>query len=51
MEWEVQEPTVTITASQFWEAVKSCRTDWGGRFETLVATRELAQKLGLEGKP
>lgn len=44
--WEIQEPTVTITASQFWEAIEAtwgkCDDDRQSGFH------RLARRLGLE---
>jgi hypothetical protein len=55
-DWEIQEPTVTITRAQFWTAAKDClsASGWvsngpdGPRFPISVAPDELAKKLGLE---
>lgn len=45
-DWEIQEPTVTITASQFWEAIEAtwgkCDDDRQSGFH------RLARRLGLE---
>lgn len=50
-DWEIQEPAVTITRSQFNEAVRSipCHEIHGRTGpEWIVNTAELARKLGLE---
>lgn len=49
-DWEIQEPTVTITRSQFWEAFESVAEDWEGQHFTISKNLALilARKLGLE---
>lgn len=43
-DWEIEEPTVTITWSQFWKAVETTeRLFWPD-----PAAKELARHLGLE---
>lgn len=60
-DWEIQEPTVTITRTQFWEAARPWvsvlgilpYTEFGGRklvdIERVPDLQQLAKRLGLEG--
>ena len=47
-DWEILEPTVTITRSEFWNAVEDVKHDYGGKAKDFCPMR-LAVKLGLEG--
>lgn len=47
--WEIQEPSVTITNAQFWEAVGSSEVDLPSVYQW-TNMRALALKLGL-GEP
>lgn len=51
-DFKIQEPSVTITASQFWDAVNSSTSvELGDRvFLTYDDTKKLACRLGLEPK-
>lgn len=51
-DWEIQEPTVTITASQFWSAVNaSTHVALGQDLELdRLGITKLARFLGLEAK-
>jgi hypothetical protein len=42
--WEIQDPGVTVTRSQFWRAVNELSWTYGGSENV----RKLARKLGLE---
>ena len=49
-DWEIQEPTVTITLAQFWEAVNASSSSRLGQevFLNWQGIEELARRLGLE---
>lgn len=51
--WFVQEPTVTITRTQFWNAYRDCMVeielrDRGTRYVQPNFVQDLAKRLGLE---
>jgi hypothetical protein len=49
-DWEIQEPSVTITRSQFWDAVGRSQVSQADRFPaTWLDAHVLAKALGLEG--
>lgn len=52
-DWEIQEPTVTITRAQFWEAVQTVLLESGGDrpYDWTMRMGDLARRLGLEGEP
>lgn len=45
---EIQEPTVTITASQFWEAVQDINNEFDILGVPAITAERLARRLGLE---
>lgn len=55
-EWEIEEPTMTITKTQFWEAAKNvfgtenCGfvIKYNGSAEIVTKVNRLAKELGLE---
>ncbi len=49
-DWEIQEPTVTISRSQFWEAWTEARDEGSTGWTMTCYAQQLARKLGLEGK-
>ena len=48
-DWEILEPTVTITRQQFWEAVRSAFVSSQANETIPPIVGQIARRLGLEG--